>query len=118
MNLTRSLLSLSLVCGACFAADQRQDNLPTAMSSAIDRVVNNEADLPKPHFLPSDPKLKILQFPPAAVRFGLNQCSIPLAEAKVRDKSKFFIRQLPVPKDSPDSMPVLKAPVCPTAQAK
>jgi hypothetical protein len=119
MNLMRSLLSFSLMCGACYPAEQKQDNLPTAMSSAIDRVVKgNRADSPTPFFMAKEPKLRILELPATEVKFGLNQCSIPLTQAKVPDKEKFFIEKGTVPKNSPDSMPVLKAPVCPIAVVK
>jgi hypothetical protein len=49
----------------------------------------------------------------AAIPQSLYQpCSIPLLKYKVPDNPKFFIRELAVPKNAPDAMPILKAPVC------
>jgi hypothetical protein len=90
------------------------------MSSAIDRLVapgKQSAAMKKSfHFEIQGPS--ILQLPPAEARFGLSQCSIALAESRVPDRPKFFIKTAPLPKDSPDGMPVLTAPVCPIADKR
>ena len=114
----RYCFCLLLVTAAAGAAEQNA--LPAPMSSAIDRLMNPERQKPtdKADFLAKTPEVRILQLPPGPVRLGLEPCSIPLAEASVSDQPKFFIQALPAPKESPDGMPVLRAPVCPVATAR
>ncbi len=118
MILARTLLCAMLASGIAAAADPPQ--LPTAMSSAIARLVNprQQSAPAKPYFLSDATKVPIVELPSGQVRLGFQPCSIPLADSKVPDNPKFFIRQAPLPKDSPDGMPVLQAPVCPIGEAR
>lgn len=103
--------------GVASAAEQA--TLPPPMSSAIGRLANpmrqNEWAKPNP-LLPEQPRIILVPGNHASLRAA--SCSIPLAEMKIPDKPKFLMRELPTPKNSPDNMPVLKAPVCPIAEGK
>ena len=79
------------------------------MASAIQRLA-------KPGTLQQSVQRTIARVPSAAISNfpKQKQCSIPLAEYKIPDNPKFLIRQMPVPKDSPDSMPIVRATVCPS----
>ena len=118
MILARTLLCAMIASGIAAAADPPQ--LPAAMSSAIARLVNpgQQSAPAKPYFLSDATKVPIVELPSVQVQMGLQACSIPLANAKVPDNRKFFIRQTQLPKDSPDGMPVLQAPVCPTGEVR
>lgn len=109
----RSILGVIMLGGSAFAAGPQ--TLPAPLSSAIARLVDpgKQTSPADPSPILGTPRTLILQGPVTAqVRADL-QCSIPLAELKVADKPKFFIRQMPLPKNSPDAMPVFRAPVCP-----
>jgi len=117
--LIRSLLCATVACGAIWGADQQfgtgdssfqfvqlqtpSSTLPAPMASAIQR-------LNKPGALQNFMQRTVAH----ALIPTQKQCSIPLAEYKIPDNPKFLIRQMPVPKNAPDSMPIIRAAVCPS----
>jgi hypothetical protein len=101
------------------AAAAEQSALPTPMNSAIDRLVNQaKEEVARQNPQLKAPKLRVLRLRPAEIRLSGEACSIPLAEPPPKSHPKFFIGEVPVPKESPDGMPVLKAPVCSMALAR
>ncbi len=135
MILLRSLLCAAIAGGIAFAAGQHSSTadpatqlfqpaatpstLPPAMASAIDRLAKPGVSNPPPpgpvrqwFSLPA-PGIKVAQAPNA-----VQACSIPLAESTVPISPKFFIRDAPQPKNSKDAMPIIKAPVCGSGNAR
>ena len=116
MLLIRFLLCAGMIRGAAFAGSQQfpegdssiqfvqpkaPSTLPAPMASAIQRLA-------KPGAMQRLTQIRNAQ----AALFLQKPCSIPLSEYKIPDNTKFAIRQLPLPKNAPDSMPVMTAPVC------
>jgi hypothetical protein len=110
---------VSMVFATCLTAAQKDSSLPAPMSSALDRLahVDRRDDKGMRNLWVRGQQPPFLVLPGPVPKLSLGQCSIPLKEAQVPEK-KFFIRQMPVSKDSPDSMPILKGNVCPTTDAK
>jgi hypothetical protein len=135
MILFRPLLMAALACGVAFASEPQNARsesslqtvqlnvpsiLPPAMASALDRFAEPGALNPLPPLGPNPQWFVIGKGANVAIAQApqsVQQCSIPLVQMKIPDKPKFFIGTAPVPKDSPDAMPVLRAPVCPVAPA-
>ena len=117
MRLVRCFLCAVMAAGTAVSAEEQ--TLPPPVTSAINRLVSagTEQQLPKDKSLSEVPGIRMLRISPTSKGIGSESCSVPLTQPKMAEKPKFLMRELPLPKESPDAMPVLKAPVCAVADA-